>query len=157
MSTPASNERYLEVLQALAKTPLRFAVFGSAALLLRYPELRAKHQLRDADLLLPRASLPAFAAFIHARGGNVTAWNEPWTPELDVTGRFYVRASLDGLQLDATFETFLDLEAALGGATSCDGVPVCSDEVVWRAKFNKDADAARAFAAEYGLTIPSRL
>ena len=157
MSTPATNERYLEVLQALAKTPLRFSVFGSAALLLRYPELRAKHQLRDADLLLPRDSLAAFAAFIDARGGNVTAWNEPWTPELDVTGRFYVRASLDGLQLDATFETFLDLEAALGGATRCDGVPVCSDEVVWRAKFNKDADAARAFAAEYGLTIPPGL
>lgn len=157
MSAPATNERYLEVLQVLAKTPLRFAVFGSAALLLRYPTLRAKHHLRDADLLLPRDSLPAFAAFIHARGGKVTAWNEPWTPELDVTGRFYLRASLDGLQLDATFETFLDLEAALQGATTCDGVPVCSDQVVWRAKFNKDADAARAFAAEYGLTIPPGL
>lgn len=75
-----------------------------------------------------------------------------------MTGRYYVRASLDGLQLDATFEkTFLDLEAALRGATSCDRVPVCSDEVVWRAKFNKDADAARAFAAEFGLTIPPGL
>lgn len=157
MSAPVSNERYLEVLHALTTTPVRFAVFGSAALLLRYPTLCAKHHLRDADLLLPRDSLSAFAAFIHARGGTVTAWGEPWTPELDVTGRYYVRASLDGLQLDATFETFLDLEAALQGATRCDGVPVCSDEVVWRAKFNKDADAARAFAAEYGLTIPPGL
>lgn len=157
MSTPASNERYLEVLRALTTTPVRFAVFGSAALLLRYPALRAKHHLRDADLLLPRTELASFAAFIHSRGGTVTAWAEPWSPALDVTGRFYVRASLHGLQLDATFETFLDLEAALRDATRCDGVPVCSDEVVWRAKFKKDPDAARAFAAELGLTIPPGL
>lgn len=154
MSAPATNEQYFAVLRALSKTPVRFAVFGSAALLLRHPSLRSKHHLRDADLLLPRSELESFAEFIETRGGTVTAWGEPWTPALDVTGRFYVRASLDGLQLDATFETFLDLEAALAGATRCDGVPTCTDEVVWRAKLNKDADAARAFATELGLTIP---
>lgn len=66
VSTPASNERYLEVLQALATTPLRFAVFGSAALLLRYPALSAKHHLRDADLLLPRDFAPGVRS-VHSR------------------------------------------------------------------------------------------
>jgi hypothetical protein len=53
---------------------------------------------------------------------------------MDVRGRFYVRALVHGLQLDATSETFLDLEATLREAARCGGVPACTDEVIWRAK-----------------------
>jgi hypothetical protein len=148
------NERYFGLLRDLAKAGVRFATFGSAGLLLRHPRTRALHDLRDADVLLPPSELERFAAWVASRGGAVTAWGEPYLAGMNVAGRYYLRATIDGLQLDATFETFLDLEAALREATSCDGVPVCSDEVIWRAKRNKDPDAARDFAAALGLTVP---
>lgn len=151
----SDNARYFSLLRDLARAGVRFATFGSAGLLLRHPRTRALHDLRDADLLLPPAELDRFAAWVVARGGTVTAWGQPYTAGMPVTGRYYLRASLDGLQLDATFETFLDLEAALREATTCDGVPVCSDEVIWRAKQNKDAAGARAFAALLGLAFPA--
>lgn len=149
----SDNERYFGLLQDLAATGVRFAVFGSAGLLLRYPATRAKHVLRDADVLLRRAELDRFAAWVTSRGGTVTAWGEPYTPGLDVTGRYYLRAHVDGLQLDATFETFLDLEEALREATNHEGVPVCPDRIIWRAKKNKDPEAARAFAFALGLDL----
>ena len=60
----------------------------------------------------------------------MTTWGEPYRPGQDVRGRFYLRARIDELQLDATYETYLDLDGALRDATKCDGVPVCTDEVI---------------------------
>lgn len=148
------NERYFALLRDLAGAGVRFATFGSAGVLLRHPRTRTLHALRDADVLLPRSEVERFAAWVGARGGSVTVWGQPWVTSMDLTGRIYLRALIEGLQLDATFETFLDLEAAVGEATSCDGVPVCSDDVIWRAKRHKDPEAARAFAAALGLTLP---
>ncbi len=150
------NDRFFELLRSLAASSVRFATFGTAGLLLRHVELRERYALRDADVLLPADQLEPFAAWARARGGTVTSWGEPFERGLDVRGRFYVRALVDVLQLDATYETFLDLEAALNEATLCDGVPTCSDLVIWRAKLNKDPVAARAFADAMGLELPQR-
>lgn len=146
-----TNERAFAVLKDLADAGVRFATFGSAGLLLRHPHTRALHVLRDVDVLLPPAELERFAAWVRARGGTVTAWGEPYVPGLDVAGRFYLRAYVHGVQVDATFETPLDLEAALRDATTCEGVPVCRDAVIWESKRLKDVGAARAFAAALGL------
>lgn len=148
------NDRFFELLRSLTVSGVRFATFGTAGLLLRHVELRERYTLRDADVLLPADQLELFSNWALARGGTVTSWGEPFERDLDVRGRFYVRASVDGLQLDATYETFLDLEAALNEANPCDGVPTCSDLVIWRAKLNKDPVAARAFAAAMGLSLP---
>lgn len=150
------NEPHFELLRSLASSGVRFATFGTAGLLLRHVELRERYALRDADVLFPADQLEAFAAWARGRGGTVTTWGEPFEPGMDVRGRFYVRALINGLQLDATYETFLDLQSALNEATPCDGVPTCSDLVIWRAKLNKDRDAAVAFAAAMGLDLPQR-
>ncbi|MBM4776699.1 MAG: hypothetical protein GQE15_03260 [Archangiaceae bacterium] len=149
----SGNDRYFALLQSLAASGVRFATFGTAGLLLRHAELRERYALRDADVLLAPDQLEAFAAWARGRGGTVTTWSEPFEPGLNVRGRFYLRAKVDGLQLDATYETFLDLEGALREATSCDGVPTCSDLVIWRAKVNKDRDAAVSFANAMGLAL----
>lgn len=151
----SGNGRYFALLQSLAASGVRFATFGTAGLLLRHVELRERYALRDADVLLRADQLDAFASWARGRGGAVTTWGEPFEPGIDVRGRFYLRATIDGLQLDATYETFLDLEAALNEATSCDGVPTCSDLVIWRAKVNKDRTAALAFAEALGLSVPA--
>lgn len=148
------NARYFELLRSLAASGVRFATFGTAGLLLRHADLRERYALRDADVLLEDEQLEAFSAWARGRGGTVTTWGEPFEPGMNVAGRFYLRALVDGLQLDATYETFLDLPAALTEATRCEGVPTCSDLVIWRAKLNKDPVAARAFASAMGLTIP---
>ncbi|MBL8934779.1 MAG: hypothetical protein JNM69_09505 [Archangium sp.] len=153
----SGNDRYFALLQSLAASGVRFATFGSAGLLLRHVELRQRYALRDADVLLEADQLAAFSAWVRSRGGEVTTWGEPYDAGVDVRGRFYLRAKVDGLQLDATYETFLDLHAALNEATLCDGVPTCSDEVIWRAKANKDRDAALAFAKAMGLALPPSL
>lgn len=148
------NENYFELLRSLVSSGVRFATFGTAGLLLRHLELRERYALRDADVLLAPEQLEAFATWARSRGGTVTTWGETFEPGMDVRGRFYLRAMVDGLQLDATYETFLDLPAALNEATVCDDVPTCSDLVIWRAKVNKDRDAALAFAKSMGLSIP---
>lgn len=147
------NGRYVALLQSLAASGVRFATFGTAGLLLRHVDLRERYLLRDADVLLEPEQLDAFSAWVRGRDGDVTTWGEPFEPGMDVRGRFYLRAKVDGLQLDATYETFLDLRAALNEATICDGVPTCTDEVIWRAKLNKDREAALSFAKAMGLAI----
>lgn len=148
------NDRYFALLQSLAASGVRFATFGTAGLLLRHVELRERYALRDADVLLAPDQLELFSAWARGRGGAVTTWGEPFEPGMDVRGRFYLRAMVDGLQLDATYETFLDLPAALKDATRCEGVPTCTDLVIWRAKLNKDRNAALAFAAQVNFAAP---
>ncbi|MBL8920863.1 MAG: hypothetical protein JNJ54_18515 [Myxococcaceae bacterium] len=148
------NGRHFELLRSLAASGVRFAAFGTAGLLLRHAELRSRYALGDADVLLPVGQLEGFVRWARGRGGEVTSWGEPFVPGMAVHGRFYVRAVIDGLLLDATYETFLELDEALREATACDGVPTCSDEVIWRAKLRKDHQGALAFASAMGLEVP---
>lgn len=152
-----TNGAYLELLQSLATSDVRFAVYGSAGLLLRHPDLA--HELSDADVLLAPGfeNVQRFVRWVQSRSGHVTCWSEPWSDAWtasELKGKFYVRARLGALQLDATFEDAdFDLATLVSRAERFDGVPVCPERALWAMKVRKSPDAARAFAALHHLTI----
>jgi hypothetical protein len=154
----ADNERHFALLRSLAEAGVGFVTIGSAGLLLAHPRLRAAYALTDCDVLLADGALRGFVAWAEGRGGTVTCWGEPWDArwtERSLAGRWYVRAVCEALVVDATFEEAdFDVGALLREARWIDGVPVCPERELWAGKLRKDADGARRFAAEYGLTIP---
>lgn len=153
-----ANERHLALLRSLADAGVAFVTVGSAGLLLLHPRLRDEYPLPDSDVLLGDGALTSFVAWARRAGATVTCWGEPWDPrwtERSLAGRFYVRAVLDGLQVDATFEERrFDVAKLLREARWIDGVPVCPEAELWMGKLRKDAGRARAFAVEHGLVIP---
>jgi len=154
-----TNGAYLELLHSLAKSDVRFAVYGSAGLLLRHPDLA--HELSDADVLLAPGfeNVQRFVCWVQSRSGHVTCWSEPWSDAWTATelkGKFYLRARVGALQLDATFEDEdFDLATLVARAEPFDGVPVCPERELWAMKVRKNADAARAFATLHQLTVAS--
>ena len=138
------HARHFEVLRSLAGHGVRFVTVGSAGLVLAYEE--HGYALGDVDVLLPRGELGALVAWAQGRGGVVTVWGEPWTPQLDVTGKHYVRARFGELQLDASFEDpDFDIDALVRDARWLDGIPVCPERELWAGKFRKDPEGARTF------------
>lgn len=153
-----TNARYLTALRELTAWGGRFVVIGSAGLALTYPTVWEGYALPDADVLLG-ADLDAAASlarWLIARGWRVTVWGEEWTPSWDaraLDGRIYFRAVREGLQLDATYE-HPRASACVDAARWIDGVPVCPAPALWAMKRDKDPDAARAFAARFGIAMP---
>jgi hypothetical protein len=122
-----SNAPYLAILRELAAT-VRFITIGSAGLVL----LGETHSLHDVDIVLAPGELEAFAKWANARG-TITVWGEPWSGEWNeraLVGKFYVRALVDGLQVDATFEFPYDENALLLDARTIDGISVCPEHVL---------------------------
>lgn len=149
---------YRPLLEALLAAGVPYLLVGSGALKLLHPDALAAYPLPDCDLILHPA--PAhrvrFGLIAQAEGWTVRSWGEPWRPDLDVTGRWYLRAALGPLQLDATFECpFFDVPAALERAAWVSGLPVCPPEPLWLIKCIKDPHAAAAFAARFRLHIPA--
>lgn len=131
-----------------------YLLVGSGGLKLLHPEALATYPLPDCDIVLHPAPphRETFGRIALAQGWAVRAWDEPWRPGLDVTGRWYLRASRGRLQLDATFECpFFDVPAALQRAVWVAGLPVCPPAELWHIKRIKDPQAAEAFAARFGL------
>jgi cytokinin dehydrogenase len=155
------NARYREALRALVACGVPFATLGSAGLAALFPRLDEAYPLPDCDVLLPASPSEAlrFAAWASGQGWAVSCWGEPWSPgwtPADLAGKRYLRASRDGLQLDATFDApALDAAACIEGAIWVDGVPVCPLEDLWFSKFEKGYVAGRRFADAYGLQIPA--
>lgn len=151
-----AEARHFELLRSLVAAGVRFVTVGSAGLLLAHPEARARYELPDVDVLLERLELPKLVELVHRRGGGVTVWGEPWRDDLPLEGRFYARAVVDGLQLDATYEEpDFDLATLIREARWLEGIPVCADAPLWAMKLRKDEAAARAWAARVGLTPTS--
>jgi hypothetical protein len=122
-----SNARYLALLRELALS-VRFVTIGSAGLVL----LDETHALHDVDIVLGPDELEAFAKWANTRG-SITVWGEPWSGEWNersLAGKFYVRAMIDGLQVDATFEFPHDAAALISSARIIDGIPVCPEHVL---------------------------
>lgn len=154
------NAHIIALLRELACCDLRFLVFGSAGLALHHPHLLAVYPLPDLDLLLPGAH-PALCELVRAlaeRGFEVRSWGEPWQETwsaADLAGRFYLRATRAALRVDATYEATYLAEAWRPEEQACiDGIPVCSEATIWRAKLIKNRSSSLQFAATYGLTIP---
>ena len=123
-----SNAAHLALLRELAASGVKFVTIGSAGLVL----LGEPHALHDVDLVLGPGELGAFAAWALQRG-TITVWGEPWSGEWNeraLAGKFYVRAVIDGLQCDATFEFPYDVPALLRDARVIDGIPVCPEAVL---------------------------
>ena len=123
-----SNARHLALLKELAASGLRFVTIGSAGLVL----LGEEQALHDVDIVLAPGELAAFAAWANQRG-SLTVWCESWPGEWNeraLAGKFYVRAVIDGLQCDATFEFPYDVLALLRDARVIDGIPVCPEQVL---------------------------
>ncbi len=122
-----SNAPYLALLRELA-TSVRFVTIGSAGLVL----LGETHALHDVDIVLAPGELEAFATWAKARG-SITVWGEPWSGEWNeraLAGKFYARAMIDGLQVDATFEFPYDVPMLIRDARIIDGIPVCPERVL---------------------------
>ncbi len=112
------------MLRSLALAGVKFVAVGSAGLVLITGE---RYVLPDADVLLAKGELRAFVKWASSRG-SVTVWGEPWRDELETDGKHYVRAVIDGLQLDASFEEpDYDADALVREAKWIDGVPVCPE------------------------------
>lgn len=123
-----SNARHLALLRELAVGGVKFVTIGSAGLVL----LGEAHTLHDVDIVLAPGALAAFAQWARQRG-HLTVWGEPWASawsEQALAGKFYVRAVIDGLQLDATFEFPYDVPTLLRDARVIDGIPVCPEAVL---------------------------
>jgi hypothetical protein len=156
----AHNEALLDALRAFAAASVPFVAIGTAALALRHPRLREAYLLPDADVLLApgtRGAL-AFAAAAHALGFAVTSWGQPFGLGDDpatLEGRWYLRAVREALRVDGTYECVaLDPVPYLSAPAWIEGIPVAHPRCIWGLKLAKDRDAALAFAARWGLTIP---
>jgi hypothetical protein len=148
------NEEHFELLRSLARSGVRFVTVGSAGLVLTYPSVQ--YPLQDSDVLLLPEELPRLVGWAQGRGGTVTVWGEPWDPAVDLTGKHYVRAWLGRWHLDASFEDpDFDVPELLADARWIEGIPVCRERELWAGKLRKDAVAARRFAAEHSLVIPT--
>ncbi len=148
------------LLETLARQGLRFVVIGSGGLRLRYParfEREPAPQVSDVDILISPDDLQQFARIAQSAGAVVTSWGEPFDRALRdglLPGRLYVRASLERVQLDATYENpMLDLAALLPRATRVDEIPVCPERELWASKLCADPLKALRFAREHQLAI----
>lgn len=136
-----SNARHLALLKDLAASGVRFVTIGSAGLVL----LGETHALHDVDIVLGPGELGAFSKWASQRG-TITVWGEPWTGawnERALAGKFYVRAVIDGLQCDATFEFPYDVPALLRDARVIDGIPVCPEKVLRESRAGSRRSAQR--------------
>ncbi|MGV3619466.1 MAG: hypothetical protein ACO1OB_01540 [Archangium sp.] len=114
------------MLKSLAASNVRFAVFGGAGLALITGD--RSRELPDSDVILAPGEVHNFVRWALTRG-EVTVWGEKWRDDLALEGKLYVRATIDGLLLDAVFEDHeYDYEELVRRATSIDGIPVCPEE-----------------------------
>lgn len=147
----AHNERCFTRLRSLAQE-VPIGVIGSAALLLLHAEARGRYRLPDLDVVLREDDVAAFDRWVRNQGGHTRVWDVPLTPETSLDGKFYARAIVDDVQLDATFEVTLEsVEVFLGSVTLVDGVPVCSERLVQRLKRRARPEAFRAFLEATGI------
>lgn len=114
------------MLQSLAASPVCFAVFGGAGLMLITGD--RSRELPDSDVILAPGEVHNFVNWALPRG-EVTVWGEKWHDELVFVGKLYVRAKIDGLMLDAVFEDHeYDFEDLVRRAVWIDGIPVCPEK-----------------------------
>ena len=117
-----SNERHFALLRSLVGAKVSFVTVGSAAQVLAEQRV---YEVPDVDILLEEHSVSGLVQW--AGEGNVTVWGEQWSTSVELDGKIYLRAMIDGLQLDATFEEpEFSIAELIEGARWIEGIPVCA-------------------------------
>lgn len=145
------NARCFTLLRSLGQA-VPIGVIGSAALLLDHPAARSRYRLPDLDVVLRERDVPSFDAWVRGNGAETTVWGAPWTPDLELAGKFYVRAMVSAIQLDAAFElSRLSVADFLASVRDVEGIPVCAEALVRELKRGKDEAAYARFLEQTGL------
>lgn len=120
----------------------RAIVFGSFGLALH--GARAFESVPDLDVVTSLDDTVDIARALLANGARVTSWSDAVTPDADrerLRGRIYLRAYLDALTIDVTYEG-VDVAAFRGDAHVIDGVRVATLARIEDRRAAKAADAS---------------
>lgn len=122
----------------------RAVVFGSFGLALH--GARAFDSVPDLDVVASLDDTVDIARALLASGAQVTSWSDTldraWTRE-QLAGRIYLRAQLDALTIDVTYEG-VDVEAFRADAHVIDGVRVATLPRIEERRAAKAADVSSA-------------
>lgn len=122
----------------------RAIVFGSFGLALH--GARTFDAVPDLDVVASVDDTVVIARALLAHGARVTSWSDAvdatWTADR-LRGRIYVRAHLDALNIDVTYEG-VEVEAFRADAHVIDGVRVATIERIEVRRAAKAADPSRA-------------
>ena len=106
-------EEYLPILRSLHLAGENYAVIGTWALKVYFPELMREYALHDCDVVLApdEANVRRAIAALNAQGWETSVWDEcvdAGSPSTDFVGKYYVRAKQGELVLDLTYECMID-------------------------------------------------
>ncbi|MFN8395589.1 MAG: hypothetical protein U0176_13195 [Bacteroidia bacterium] len=124
-------EAYISILEALVGEGVEFAVIGTWALKVHFPEAMRDYPVHDCDLVIrpEEENVRVAVRALRSQGWKVTVWERELGPEFviaDLGGKFYLRSRKEELTVDLTFECPIPWYEMAAGIEWWNGLPLAS-------------------------------
>lgn len=146
-------EAYIPILRAFVGEDVEFAIIGTWALKVHFPEAMGDYVIHDCDLVVRpvEENVRRAVKVLLSANWKVTAWEEEVGESIsmpDLVGKYYLRARTGELTLDATYECPIAWEDMEKGIEWRNGLPLASVEDILQLKRLKARDAGTVEATE---------